>query len=513
MPTPHFNELGRTGLKHFGGYLYEEWLAQLQGEKGWRVYKEMRDNSPIVGGMLFAVESLLRSVEWSVEPISESTEDMEAAQFLDESMHDMSHTWEDFIAEVLSMLPFGWSYFEIVYKQRDKGKVPSESSRYPDGRIGWRKFAIRGQESLYRWEFQADGGIKGMWQFPWPTTLDDQRSLDIVFLPIDRCLLFRTTSYRNSPEGRSVLRSAYQPWYFAKRLQEIEAVGAERDLAGMPIAKIPIELLSTDRNAEQTATYNYIKDIVTRVKNDQQAGIIWPLVYDENKNELFKFELISSPSSRRYQTSEIIQRYSQQIAMTILADFILLGHEQVGSFALSSDKTELFAVALGAWLDSIEEVLNRHAVPRLFELNGFELEAFPYIRHGDIEKPDLAALGTFLQHLASAGAPLFPDLVLENRLREMADLPPADPEEREKIMAAQEQAMMPMLGQGGESKPTQPEGQGAPKAQEPNQPQPQPTNPAPSTQPPSVRPPSRPSPYRIEKQLRRHRYGIKLPLS
>jgi hypothetical protein len=35
----------------------------------------------------------------------------------------------------------------------------------------------------------------------------------------------------------------------------------------------------------------------------------------------------------------------------MLAEFVLMGHENVGSFALSSDKTALLAVALGEFVD------------------------------------------------------------------------------------------------------------------------------------------------------------------
>jgi hypothetical protein len=57
--------------------------------------------------------------------------------------------------------------------------------------------------------------------------------------------------------------------------------------------------------------------------------------------------------------------------MTMLADFVLMGHENVGSFALSSDKTALFAVALGGWLDGIRDIFNLHAIPRLVAINGW----------------------------------------------------------------------------------------------------------------------------------------------
>ena len=431
------NELGRSGLKHFGGTLYEEFHPKLRGERGQKIYKEMSENSPIIGAMLFAVESLLRSVQWEIDPASQSANDLEAAEFLEECRKDLSHTWEDFISEVLSMLVYGWSYFEIVYKRR-RGSKKNPSSEFDDGRIGWRKFALRSQDTLYHWEIDDTGGIKGLWQYPVPSTpVMNRNQHETVFIPIEKSLLFRTTSTKNSPEGRSVLRSSYRPWYFSKRIEEIEAIGIERDLAGIPFAEVPIELLSTDRSADQLTTYNYIKDVVTKTKQDEQNGIIWPKVLDPETGEnLFGFELLSTGGRRSFDTGAIIQRYMQQQAMTIMADFILLGHENVGSFALSSDKTELFAVALGAWLDGIEEILNRHAVPRLFELNDFNITEFPKFRHGDIEKPDIQAVGTYVQHLAAAGAPLFPDIELENRLRGYADLPEADPEERDQLMAS-----------------------------------------------------------------------------
>lgn len=427
------NELGRTGLKHASGYLYEEFLPQLHGERGVRVYTEMSQNSAIVGAMLFAVESLLRSVDWMIEP----AEDEEAAEFVETCMEDMSHSWADFISEALTMLPYGWSYFETVYKQRKK-----PDSLYDDGKIGWAKFAPRSQDSLQRWEFDIFGEVLGMWQMPLYGNAADPRP-SVQFLPMSKCLLFRTTSRKNNPEGRSILRTAYRPWHFAKRLEEIEAIGAERNLAGMPIAKIPMELLSTTRSADATATFNYIKDIVTRTKMDEQMGIIWPLEYDDAGNELFKFELINAQGKQSYDTGSIIQRYQQQMAMTIMADFILLGHEGVGSFALSSDKTELFSVALGAWLDAISDVLNRHAVKPLLELNGFDTtEGYPHIIHGDLETPNLAELGSYITALASAGVPLFPDLEFENHLRQIANFPPADPAEREKILEQQTEMQM-----------------------------------------------------------------------
>ena len=157
---------GTTGLKHYDGYIDEEWHAKLSTcEREYKVYSEMRDNDPIVGAMLHGIESLIRGLDWHVRPAGDSDLALEAARFLEECLDDMSNTWGDFISEVMTMLPYGFSYFEVLYKiRRGHSKNPNFNSRYEDNRVGWRMFAPRGQETLDRWEIDSDGGILGMHQ-------------------------------------------------------------------------------------------------------------------------------------------------------------------------------------------------------------------------------------------------------------------------------------------------------------------------------------------------------------
>lgn len=417
--TEALREIGATGLRRYSGVVQEEFLRQLSGPQAIRVYREMRENDPVVGAILFAVEMLIRQVSWRVEPASDSNEDLEAAEFLRSCMDDMSHTWQSFISEALSMLVYGWSFHEIVYKVRaGDSRDPSKRSRYNDGKIGWRKLPIRSQDTLHRWEFDEEGGIRGMWQSAPP-------DFTPVFIPIEKGLLFRTTHHKGDPQGRSVLRNAYRPWYFKRRIEEIEGIGVERDLAGIPVVWAPPDIMSENATPEQRKMFETLKQLVTNIRRDEQEGIIMPLVYDDKGNQLYRLELLTTGGRRQFDTSAIIQRYDQRIAMTILADFILLGHEKVGTFSLSRNKTELFAVAIGAWLDEIAEVLNRHAVPRLFALNGYKLEKLPRFVHGDIEQVDLKELGEYIRALAGAGMPLFPteNGALERHLLEVANLP------------------------------------------------------------------------------------------
>ena len=111
-------ELGSTGLNRWGGYISEEWLTELAGTKAATVYREMSDNDPIIGAVLFAIRMLCRQVDWRVDPADESAEARDAAQFLESCRGDMSESWQDVISEALSMLVYGWAFCELVYKRR-----------------------------------------------------------------------------------------------------------------------------------------------------------------------------------------------------------------------------------------------------------------------------------------------------------------------------------------------------------------------------------------------------------
>ena len=407
-------ELGSTGLQHAGGILQEEWLSALQGDRGLRTYREMMDMDPTVGAILYAIEMLIRQASWDVEPASEDQADQDNAEFLWSCMNDMDRPWTEFVAEVLTMLGYGWSIHELVYKLR-RGQLAKVPSKYDDQRIGWKRLPIRGQDTLDHWELTETEDVDAFVQV-------HPVNFQVITIPSWKFVHFKTTGRRGSPEGRSVLRNAYRPWFFKKRLEEIEAVGIERDLAGLPVAEVPARLLSSAASANEQALLETIKKIVRSIKVDEQMGVVWPLEYDSDGNKMNELKLMASPGTRSINTGEVIQRYDVRIATCVLADFILLGHEKVGSFALNSSKTSLFATALGAWLDSIAETLNEQAVPRLFALNGLAGE-LPRIVHGDIETPDLKELGEYITKIAGAGALTLPDDGLERYLRRAASLP------------------------------------------------------------------------------------------
>lgn len=420
-----FLEIGRSGLKRVSGYVDDEFLPQLRGRKAVKIYREMSDNSSVIGGWAAAVTQLLRQLEWRVEAASNRREDRVNREFVEQQQEDMEVSWGEMISEVSSFIIYGWELSEIVYKRRigPWETDPAKHSKYTDGRIGWRKIAGRAQDTMWRWVFADNGDILGMVQMAPPR-------YEKVVIPLNRCLLFRTTTAKGSPEGRALIRNAYSSWFFLKRFQEIEATGVARDLAGMPIAKVPSKLLAATPGSKDAAMLQAVRNLVQSVSRNENEGIVWPWDLDEEtKQPLMDFALLTSGGSRQFDTESIINRYKTEMLQAVLADFLMVGHEDNGgSYALHTDKTGLFRNSINALAQAIADQFNRHAIPRLFAVNGMKPAELPRLVPNDVDPPALAELAQFMTALAGTGLQWFPDPELEKFLRDAARLPQLDPD-------------------------------------------------------------------------------------
>lgn len=453
LPQPGpMQEMGLTGLKRVSGYVEEEFLPALRGRNAVKVFREMGMNDSAAGALLFVIETLISETKWSVTPASQEPEDLAAAEFLESCMDDMNQPWSAFVTEACSMFQFGYSWHEIVYKKRigPWEKDGAKRSQYTDGLIGWRKLPIRAQETNWRWVFDESGGIKGFVQMSPPTYKQ-------VTIPIERSLLFRTRSNKGDPEGFSLLRRAYRSWHILKRIQEIQAVGMERDLAGMPMGKLPASYLNARQGTQQAATRDAFRKMVRGVRRDENEGILIPSDMDENKNPLFDFQLLSAGGSRQFDIESTIQRLQAEIMRTVMADFLILGtsgQSSTGSYAMHTDKTGLFRTAINSFAKSMADTLNRYGVPRLFEVNGWKPETLPKFEVASIDPPDLAQLSTLITSTAGAGMTWFPNPTLEKFILDIAGLPemPEDFQEHQEqmfeasMMAAEAETQMGIIG-------------------------------------------------------------------
>lgn len=421
-------EAGNSGLKVFGGYVVEDFDPALRGIRGARLLREMQDTDSTIGAILFVISQSIRKIKWHVDPADTSAAAMIAAEYFESLMEDTAHTWNDFISEILSMFTYGYAPFEIVLKERN-GKNDGDdrlSSKFKDGMIGIRKLALRGQDTVLRWIMDADNNdVLGMVQIPWTG--------GIRTIPAEKLIVFRTQAYKNNPEGRSLLRNAFRSYYFKKRIEELEAIGVERDMAGLPVMRIPAEVIAAgtsgaDTKAAQTlAAY---KQLAVNIRRNNQEGMVLPSDNDIHGKPLFELTLLHSGGSRQFDTSKVIERHNQAIATTVMADFLLLGHGSKGGggAALGTSKIDMFYAAIEGMVQTIAETLNSKLVPLMSELNGIPEQLRPSFYADKAEQVDLGRLGAYINALAASGMQMFPDANLEQYLRGVAGLPDPDDE-------------------------------------------------------------------------------------
>lgn len=410
--VPNAAPIGVSGVAEYGGIVYHhhEYLADWRGTQRDRTIQSML-NDPLVGSILLGIEMLVRRVDWTVQAADDSDAAIEQAEFVSEALADMEGHWPgDTLAQILTFLGWGWSCMEITYKRRD-----GIASRHDDGRIGWDAWSLRPQLTRYGWDFDGDRTTA--------LVQEDPLTLRHYHIPLDKCLLFRYASRDNSPEGFTPLRVAYKAWYYKEQIQKIEAIGIERDLAGMPVMYIPGSSV-----ANQDAVYHAAQRIVTGIRNDSQAGAVLPSERDDTGHLLQELTLLSTGGQRSFDTNIVVRRYANEIVTAFLANVLRTGQDGIGALALSETQAGLFQQAIGAHLDTIADTITEQAILSLVKLNGMDQALAPTLKHGDIESADLERLGAYLVQLASAGM-LEDTPELRAFLHEVAGLPVPAPDD------------------------------------------------------------------------------------
>lgn len=420
-------DTGASGLNQQGGRIYDDFLRSWNGRKKIENIDEMVNNSAAVAALRMAIEMPCRDVDWYFSGPNEDVEDDPTTAFLQEAFDNLTHSTNDHIADALDMVFYGWSMFTIQYEQKG-------------GRWLWRKFKPLGHNTVDRWEIEKDDGLKGLWQDPylWKGGM----------IPIERMLIYRFRKSRGSPEGKSILRPAWINWYYLKHIMKLEAIAIERNLNGLPMVRMP-------QGADPepgSSDYETADRLVKNIRNDDQGGVILPPGTGPEPWQNWQLELLSGGGGGKVvDTDMVISRHEKRILMVGLAQFIMLGMDNVGAMATQEGQSDFFTMLVNALLDVIAETFTKYAIPRLLELNGIDPEGYK-LEHSPAGNIGLDVMGDFL---AKTGSLITWTAEDERWLRSLARLPTktleaieADRADKEAKGEAMRQALLQSQGQG-----------------------------------------------------------------
>lgn len=416
--SPTMTELGSSGTRWSHVIGSAEYNPEVRGRTGLRTFDRMRRSDGTVAQSLKIAKTPVLQAEWWVDSADpENPTAVQQAQFIHKALFEwQSIGWTQFMTEALTMLDFGYSFFEKVFA------LYNWNNRR---RVIWKKFAPRSVADVEDWKFDGHGG-------PSEVIMTGDDFATSIVIPIDKLLLFSYRREGSNVEGTSALREMYKHWYYKENLYKIDAIQKERHGIGVPVIKLPPNFTIKDRQLADELGRN--------LRTNEWAHITLP--------PMWEVEFADVGGS----TVDVLQSISHH-DMKILDSMI-------GGFTKQNESTDaevgvdIFMKFSRHIADLIREVINKYAIPELISYNWRNVNDFPILRARHIgQVADLRTMSFTIRNLIGAGA-LKPDDPLEEYLRDVNDLPRRDPSTERDVQIRQlPNAKLPRQSQAGNQRP------------------------------------------------------------
>jgi phage gp29-like protein len=161
-----------------------------------------------------------------------------------------------------------------------------------------------------------------------------------------------------------------------------------------------------------------VEEIAKNVRANEKAFIKLPAGYN--------LEFIDTHANTLKETKEMIDHHDRQISKAFLAQFLELGAQKGGSYALSADQSKLFLLGLEYITKIIQEEMNK-AIKELVDLNFPNLaeDEYPTLEYGAIGDVDYVQLSEALTRLSQGGI-VTPTADMEKYVLNTMKVPVAD---------------------------------------------------------------------------------------
>jgi hypothetical protein len=311
MDTPDkfkMSSIGYSGLKLFDGVVETEIVDDLKFPKCNETYRKMMMHPSINAPINLHKQMVGKASYRMIEPKDATAEEKRRTQIVGDMLFkDMDHSFEDFVADAMTMLDYGFAPIEKVYRRRTK----AAGSMYDDGLIGIKKLGLRNQLSIEKFLFADDGetvvGVKqDLTLLSDPYNRFRNRANTAVKIPISKIMLFTAGDNRQNPFGSSPLRNVYISWRYLQAIEELESSGVSKDLQGLPVLSVPAEYMSADASPEKKQAFANFQNLVRNIQMNSQSGVVLPMIIDpETRQSMFKLELLSNDGKKNYDTDKI----------------------------------------------------------------------------------------------------------------------------------------------------------------------------------------------------------------
>ncbi len=358
--------------------------------------------------------SMVSKAVWTFEP-SEADIDEQFSSLAESALtNDPITTWHRIVRRAAMYRFYGFSVQEWTVK------------RATGGHITFSDVAPRAQLTINRWDVDVDGAVRGVVQ-------DSPQDGQSLYIPRAKCLYMVDDSLNDSPEGLGLFRHLIAASKRLKRYEQLEGVGFETDLRGIPVGRGPFSAMADMVNNGQLTEAQRLKFeaplrafIDNHIKSERLGMLLDSATYetqDEARSPSsqlqWDIDLLKGGSTSFAENAAAIERINREMARVLGVEQLLLGSGSVGSFALSQDKTTTFLAVVDSVLTEIAGSVSSDLIDPLWNLNGWPVEMKPIIRANTAAQSSVEQITTVLRDLAMAGVFLGEDDPVINDLRTM----------------------------------------------------------------------------------------------
>jgi len=408
--------LGSAGTSIASGYFEEEHIDRLRGQDGAVIYDNIRRTDDTVGTMERAIKNPPRQATYRALPGTKGDKtDEEIADFFNWNFFDggvMKKDWEDYLTDFLTIINFG---FYIGAPEIAAVESPKHGWKWCLKDIGY-----RAQKTIERWNFNPDTQeLESVHQNTTGSDLEFEGDI-----PVDQLVIKTLDREGDDYEGKSIYRNVIGNVDRKKLVDKIKIAGFERSALGIPHIKLSRDY--DTKEEEKTAVTSAVKGLQAHKK-------CYIMTYDDVVIEMLKIEFDSEKADK------IIKEESIRMLMTILADFLYLGHGSTGSWALMKGKSSMFLMSLMYIVNMYVSMINK-LMKKLTIYNWGERENYPHLSVTGIKELSAQEEATIIKTLKDAGIMTDKDGSLQDFFRDKLGYPERSDEEKE---AAKEAALKP----------------------------------------------------------------------
>lgn len=416
---------GAHGRAIYGGFVQDnEKSADLIGAEKYRTFSDILANTSIVAAGTRYFLNLASSSDWSFKP-SEADKDGYYAELAEQALtYDPATSWSRIVRRAAMFRFYGFSIQEWQLMRRD------------DGVLTFKDVAPRAQRTIERWDISPEGEVLGVYQRSPQTSVD-------IYLPRGKLLYMVDDTLDDGPEGLGLFRHLVVPSQRLRRYEQLEGIGFETDLRGIPVGRGPFtELAAMEEageinRAERMAIEAPMRSFIENHIRGPKLGLLLDSKTYTSQDEAstpsaikqWDVELLQAGGTALPDMANAISRVNKEIARVLGVEQLLLGDGDTGSFALGKDKTQSFFLLVESTLKEIVDTVRKDLLTTIWDYNGLDKKLMPEVSNEAVRYKDVAEITKALRDMAAAGAILDVNDPAIAEVRELIGLTPPEPME------------------------------------------------------------------------------------